>query len=141
MKAASFRESRKDNLEFLFPASNCTVGEPFLGPTCERGLDPAKDAPQILLVTFDKLSNLTCVHCHVNAGPARKEILTRATIDRVIDWLAKTEIPTVVFFSVAATVFCASIFSRRLKVFPACPTATGQSEKTVAAKMRLKPID
>src|SRR5207249_8179202 len=39
--------------------------------------------------------NLTCVHCHVNAGPKRKEIMTRATIDCIIDWLAKTEIPTV----------------------------------------------
>jgi radical SAM/Cys-rich protein len=31
----------------------------------------------------------------VNAGPKRKEIMTRATIDRIIDWLAKTEIRTV----------------------------------------------
>src|SRR4029453_2383490 len=42
-----------------------------------------------------KLLNLTCVHCHVNAGPKRKEIMTRDTIDRVIQWLAKSEIPTV----------------------------------------------
>ena len=31
----------------------------------------------------------------MNAGPKRKEIMTRETIDRVIDWLAKTDIPTV----------------------------------------------
>jgi radical SAM/Cys-rich protein len=31
----------------------------------------------------------------VNAGPKRKEIMTRDTIDRIIDWLAQTEIPTV----------------------------------------------
>jgi radical SAM/Cys-rich protein len=31
----------------------------------------------------------------VNAGPKRKEIMTRETIDRIIDWLAKNEIPTV----------------------------------------------
>jgi radical SAM/Cys-rich protein len=31
----------------------------------------------------------------VNAGPKRKEIMTRKTIDRVIDWLARTDIPTV----------------------------------------------
>ena len=35
------------------------------------------------------------MHCHVNAGPKRKEIMTRETIDRIIDWLAKTDIPTV----------------------------------------------
>jgi len=42
-----------------------------------------------------KLCNLICVHCHVNAGPKRKEIMTRETIDRVIAWLAKTDISTV----------------------------------------------
>src|SRR5437667_5068067 len=50
---------------------------------------------EILQVNVGKLCNLTCVHCHVNAGPKRKEIMTRDTIDRIIDWLAKTEIPTV----------------------------------------------
>src|SRR5213592_5102088 len=50
---------------------------------------------EILQVNVGKLCNLTCVHCHVNAGPKRKEIMTRKTIDRIIDWLANTEIPTV----------------------------------------------
>jgi radical SAM/Cys-rich protein len=35
------------------------------------------------------------MHCHVNAGPKRKEIMTRETIDRIIDWVAKTDIPIV----------------------------------------------
>jgi radical SAM/Cys-rich protein len=51
--------------------------------------------PEILQVNVGKLCNLTCVHCHVNAGPNRKEIMARDTIDRIIDWLAKTDIPVV----------------------------------------------
>jgi radical SAM/Cys-rich protein len=51
--------------------------------------------PEILQVNVGKLCNLTCVHCHVNAGPKRKEIMVRETIDRIIEWLAKTDIPTV----------------------------------------------
>jgi radical SAM/Cys-rich protein len=50
---------------------------------------------EVLQLNLGKLCNLTCVHCHVNAGPKRKEIMTRETIGRVIDWLAKTEIMTV----------------------------------------------
>jgi len=50
---------------------------------------------EILQVNVGKLCNLTCVHCHVNAGPKREEIMTRETIDRIIDWLRRTEIPTV----------------------------------------------
>ena len=51
--------------------------------------------PEILQVNVGKLCNLTCMHCHVNAGPKRKEIMRRETIDRIINWLAKTDIPTV----------------------------------------------
>jgi len=51
--------------------------------------------PEILQVNVGKLCNLTCVHCHVNSGPKRKEIMTHETIHRVIQWLAKTQIPTV----------------------------------------------
>ena len=50
---------------------------------------------EILQVNVGKLCNLTCVHCHVNAGPKRKEIMTHETIDRVLEWLSKTEIPVV----------------------------------------------
>jgi radical SAM/Cys-rich protein len=51
--------------------------------------------PEILQVNVGKLCNLTCMHCHVNAGPKRKEIMTRETIERIIHWLAKTQIRTV----------------------------------------------
>jgi radical SAM/Cys-rich protein len=59
------------------------------------GLTLRRARTEILQVNVGKLCNLTCMHCHVNAGPKRKEIMTRETIDRVIDWLAKTEIPVV----------------------------------------------
>src|SRR6058998_775542 len=51
--------------------------------------------PEILQVNVGKLCNLTCVHCHVNAGPKRKEIMSRETIDRIIDWFGKTDISTI----------------------------------------------
>jgi radical SAM/Cys-rich protein len=54
-----------------------------------------RDYPEILQVNVGRVCNLTCMHCHVNAGPKRKEIMTRDTIDRIIDWLAKTDIPIV----------------------------------------------
>src|SRR5437016_2905682 len=53
--------------------------------------------PEILQVNLGKLCNLTCVHCHVNAGPKRKEIMSRETIHRIVGWLAKTDIPIVDF--------------------------------------------
>ena len=59
------------------------------------GLELRRGRPEILQINVGKLCNLTCVHCHVNAGPKRKEIMTRETVDRIIDWLADTDIPTV----------------------------------------------
>jgi radical SAM/Cys-rich protein len=50
---------------------------------------------EILQLNLGKLCNLTCIHCHVNAGPKRKEIITRETIDRIVEWLARTDIETV----------------------------------------------
>jgi radical SAM/Cys-rich protein len=50
---------------------------------------------EILQINVGKLCNLTCVHCHVNAGPKRREIMTRQTIDRIVDWLGRADIPTV----------------------------------------------
>ncbi|MHB8520575.1 MAG: arsenosugar biosynthesis radical SAM (seleno)protein ArsS [Limisphaerales bacterium] len=49
----------------------------------------------ILQINVGKVCNLTCLHCHVNAGPARKEIMSRETMGRIIDWLARTDIPIV----------------------------------------------
>ena len=59
------------------------------------GLQLRRARPEILQVNVGKLCNLTCVHCHVNAGPKRKEIMTRKTIDRIVEWLGETDIPTV----------------------------------------------
>ena len=67
----------------------------FAQTLAERSLSLRRRRPEILQVNMGKLCNLTCVHCHVNAGPKRKEIMTRETVDRIINWLAKTDIPIV----------------------------------------------
>jgi radical SAM/Cys-rich protein len=60
-----------------------------------QGLSLKRGHTEILQINTGKLCNLTCSHCHVNAGPARKEIITHATLNRILDWLAPTRIPTV----------------------------------------------
>ncbi len=39
-------------------------------------------------VNVGKRCNQTCVHCHVDAGPTRKEMMTRATVDRCLEIIA-----------------------------------------------------
>ena len=67
----------------------------FAQKLAQHSLSLRRGRPEILQVNVGKLCNLTCVHCHVNAGPKRKEIMSRDTIDRIIDWLAKTDVSVV----------------------------------------------
>jgi radical SAM/Cys-rich protein len=49
---------------------------------------------QVLQINVGKLCNQTCAHCHVDAGPDRREMMTRATAERVIELLGRHPIPT-----------------------------------------------
>ena len=53
-----------------------------------------RSRPSVLQLNVGKLCNLTCVHCHVNAGPTRREIIDSTTVDRVLEWFERTDIPT-----------------------------------------------
>jgi radical SAM/Cys-rich protein len=52
-------------------------------------------APAILQINVGKMCNQVCKHCHVDAGPDRKEIMTRETMQLCLDALAKSDIQTV----------------------------------------------
>ena len=60
----------------------------------DHGTPLRRGQTEVLQLNVGKLCNLTCTHCHVNAGPKRKEIITRGTLHRVLDWFAATGIPT-----------------------------------------------
>ncbi|MCI0455821.1 MAG: arsenosugar biosynthesis radical SAM protein ArsS [Gemmataceae bacterium] len=49
---------------------------------------------QVLQVNVGKLCNQTCRHCHVDAGPDRREVMSRETMQACLDVLARTDIPT-----------------------------------------------
>jgi radical SAM/Cys-rich protein len=50
---------------------------------------------EVLQINLGKLCNQTCRHCHVDAGPDRREIMTRETMMLCLEALEKTTIPTV----------------------------------------------
>ena len=53
-----------------------------------RGID-------VLQVNMGKYCNLACIHCHVESGPNRTELMSRETVDAVLRFLGRTNIPTV----------------------------------------------
>lgn len=49
---------------------------------------------RVLQINVGKLCNQTCRHCHVDAGPDRREIMSPQVAEAVIDVLRRTDIPT-----------------------------------------------
>lgn len=47
-----------------------------------------------LQVNLGYRCNLSCVHCHVNAGPTRTEMMSRETIDQVLDVIDQAGVKT-----------------------------------------------
>ena len=49
---------------------------------------------EILQVNLGYLCNLSCTHCHVNAGPKRTELMDRATIDEILNFIDHHDVHT-----------------------------------------------
>ncbi len=71
------------------------------GGSFERHLERAGLAPltatglEVFQINVGKLCNQTCAHCHVDAGPTRREQMSRATAELALRVLASSSIPTV----------------------------------------------
>lgn len=50
---------------------------------------------EIFQINLGKICNQTCRHCHVDAGPDRKEIMTRETMQICLEKLSQTDIQVV----------------------------------------------
>ncbi len=50
---------------------------------------------EIMQINLGYMCDLTCEHCHVDAGPDRKEIMTQETLEQILDAIDTTTIKTV----------------------------------------------
>ncbi|HEX8201484.1 MAG TPA: arsenosugar biosynthesis radical SAM (seleno)protein ArsS [Isosphaeraceae bacterium] len=71
-----------------FRPFEAALGDSGLSPLTAQGL-------HVLQMNLGKMCNQTCKHCHVDAGPDRTEVMTRATMEPCLRALAATAIPTV----------------------------------------------
>lgn len=68
---------------------------PFGRKLAESGLHPLKSTGiSVLQVNVGKVCNLSCKHCHVDAGPDRTESMDRETFNSCLKALAEAAIPT-----------------------------------------------
>lgn len=67
---------------------------PFESKLAADGIGPLHAVGiQTLQLNVGKLCNQTCRHCHVDAGPDRQEVMTRATMQACLEVLAQRQIP------------------------------------------------
>lgn len=76
-------------LEHGLPQQDAFRLVPFQQKLLEAGLYPLKpETLEIFQINVGKMCNQVCRHCHVDAGPDRKEIMTRETMQQCLDILA-----------------------------------------------------
>jgi len=51
-------------------------------------------AIDVLQVNLGRYCNLACIHCHVESGPTRKEMMSRENVEAVLGFFARSGIPT-----------------------------------------------
>ena len=68
--------------------------QPFAARLHLNGNGLKRRAVDVLQVNLGRYCNLACIHCHVEAGPTRKEMMSRENVDAVLRFLGETNIPT-----------------------------------------------
>ena len=84
-----------DANEQLKILSTTSPAASFASAVAEKGLSNlTAEGIEILQVNVGKLCNMTCRHCHVDAGPDRREIMTREHIDLCLRAIGQARIQT-----------------------------------------------
>jgi radical SAM/Cys-rich protein len=77
-------------------AALARTGAPGFDDVLARHGRPPLDSEtiEVLQVNVGKVCNQTCGHCHVDAGPDRREVMSRETAGQVVELLRRYPIPT-----------------------------------------------
>lgn len=100
-KSLQKRESSFSDVSFQLEVLNHTLPdgrqfESFKSKLKELGYPELKPANiEIFQLNIGKLCNQACAHCHVDAGPDRKENMTKETLEKCLDIIKQYKFPKV----------------------------------------------
>jgi radical SAM/Cys-rich protein len=77
----------------ISPGSEGEQFSPFLERLAGLGVRLRADTVEILQANLGYRCNLSCLHCHIQAGPQRNESMAPATLEHVLRALERHEIP------------------------------------------------
>jgi radical SAM/Cys-rich protein len=67
--------------------------QPFTDKLRSFGGTLQRRSVDVLQVNLGRYCNLACIHCHVESGPTRKEMMSRENVEAVLAFLARSGIP------------------------------------------------
>ncbi len=82
-------EPQERVMQEIQPASCPSAGVGFAQTLAQHGLRLEREQTHTLQINTGLLCNQACRHCHLEAGPSRKEIMNRETMDQVADYAAR----------------------------------------------------
>ncbi len=68
--------------------------KPFVHRLQLNGNEFSRRSVDVLQVNLGRYCNQACIHCHVESGPTRKEMMSLETVEAVVGFVASTNIPT-----------------------------------------------
>jgi radical SAM/Cys-rich protein len=77
------------------PPEAVEAAHPFDGNLARQGLKLVRGKTSTLQVNTGFLCDLTCRHCHLEAGPQRLEVMTRETMDNVVAYASRIPFETI----------------------------------------------
>ena len=93
---SSRRAPLADPVEQLAVLARCIPTSSFEASLAAAGLGPLRATKiEVLQVNVGKVCNQTCRHCHVDAGPDRRELMSEETLGQCLRALERSTIPTV----------------------------------------------
>ena len=93
-RRGNYLSKAENQIRLLEEEKKCTAG--FGEKLKEHDLFPLKPtALEILQVNVGYMCDLTCEHCHVDAAPDRKEIMTKETMKQILDAIDQVGVKTV----------------------------------------------
>lgn len=96
MKSLNKQNHQLSNTQHQIDVLEKSVVVPFEEKLANIDLSPLKPtAIDILQINVGKMCNQVCKHCHVDAGPDRKEIMTKETMQLCLDALSNSTVTTV----------------------------------------------
>jgi len=90
----SYLSKAENQIRLLEVEKRCT--DRFDDKLSQHNMFPLKPTTlEVLQVNVGYMCDLTCEHCHVDAGPDRKEIMTRETMEYILDVIKNTKVQVV----------------------------------------------